>query len=81
MSGNRLTLHEAAVALATEPGQVRDAEIRLAHAIEHGDLHADVVRWATEQWEGNHLPGNLNARMTRIAAADFAEWQARQGAR
>lgn len=76
MSENRLSLHEAAVALAADPGQVHATEIRLAQAIEHGDLHADIVRWATEQWEGNHLPGNLNARMTRIAAADLAAWRA-----
>ena len=44
-----LSLHEAALSLASSPDAVHAIEVSLAHAIEHGELHANVKRWATEQ--------------------------------
>lgn len=73
-----LNLHEAALRLAADPHAVRDREIELAHAIEHGELPASVKRWATEQWDGQHLPGNINRLETWIAPDDLAAWQRRQ---
>ena len=49
--------------------------VALAHAIEHGELAANVKRWATEQWEGRQLPGNINRLETFIERADLAAWQ------
>lgn len=69
-----LTLHDAARLLA--PDAVHDAEVELAQAIEHGQLHANVKRWATEQWEGRQLPGNINRLETWIARSDFEAWAA-----
>lgn len=69
---NHLTLHDAACLLAAEA--VHDAEVELARAIEHGELPASVKRWATEQWEGRQLPGNINRRETWIARSDFEAW-------
>ena len=60
-------------------GDVRLIVEELAsNAIEHGDLHANVKRWATEQWEGNQLPGNINRLETFIDPAELAAWQARR---
>lgn len=73
-----LSLHEAALSLAADPDSVYDLEVELAHAIEHGDLHANVKRWATEQWEGRQLPGNINRRETFIEADELAAWQRRR---
>lgn len=73
-----LTLHDAACLLA--PASPHDAEVELAQAIEHGELHANVKRWATEQWEGRQLPGNINRRETWIERADFAAWAAKRRA-
>ncbi|MFC5302596.1 hypothetical protein [Azospira restricta] len=69
-----LTLHDAARLLA--PDAVHDAEVALAQAIEHGELPANVKRWATEQWEGRQLPGNINRLETWIARSDFEAWAA-----
>lgn len=71
----RLSLQEAAQLLATDTGSVHEAEVRLAQAIEHGQLPASVKRWATEQWEGKQLPGNINRRETFIARADLEAWR------
>ena len=71
---SRLTLHDAARLLAA--ASVHEAEVELAHAIEHGTLHANVKRWATEQWEGQHLPGNINRLETWIERRDFDAWVA-----
>lgn len=80
MSGTSpLTLHAAALALATDPDSVHDLEIELAQAIEHGELHANVKRWATEQWEGRQLPGNINRLETFIDADELAGWTAARG--
>jgi hypothetical protein len=71
---SRLNLHEAARRLA--PDAIHEAEVAIAHAIEHGELAANVKRWATEQWEGQQLPGNLNRLETWIAPAELARWAA-----
>lgn len=70
-----LTLQAAAQSLATSPDAIHDMEVRLAHAIEHGELHANVKRWATEQWEGKQLPGNINRLETYIEPTALATWQ------
>lgn len=74
----RLTLHDAARLLPA--ASAHDAEVELAHAIEHGTLHANVKRWATEQWEGKQLPGNINRLETWIERSDLQTWlDKRQG--
>ena len=70
-----LSLHEAALSLASSPDAVHAIEVTLAHAIEHGDLHANVKRWATEQWDGPLLPGNINPRETHIERSDLDAWR------
>lgn len=71
----RLSLLEAAQLLATDAASVHEIEVSLAQAIEHGQLPASVKRWATEQWEGKQLPGNINRRETYIARADLEAWR------
>ena len=70
-----LSLHDAAQTLATGPDGQHELEVALTHAIEHGDLHANVKRWATEQWEGRQLPGNINRLETFIERTDLDAWQ------
>ena len=70
-----LSLEEAAQLLGTESLSVHDAEVSLIHAIEHGMLPANIKRWSTEQWDDKQLPGNINARETRIERADLEAWQ------
>lgn len=70
-----LSLEEAAQLLGTESLSVHDAEVSLIHAIEHGMLAANIKRWSTEQWDDKQLPGNINARETRIERADLEAWQ------
>ncbi len=74
-----LTLIEAARLLTSATRSVRDAEALLAEAIQRGQLHANVMRWATEQWDGRQLPGNINPRETRIERSDFDAWRQAQG--
>ena len=74
---NPLSLHEAAQLLTTGLISEHDAEVMLAHAIEHGELPANVKRWATEQWEGKQLPGNINRLETWIDRADLNAWRAK----
>lgn len=69
-----LTVSEAAQLMASGLISEHDAEMMLARAIEHGELHANVKRWATEQWEGKQLPGNINRLETFIARADLDVW-------
>lgn len=69
-----LTVAEAAQLMANGLISEHDAEMMLARAIEHGELHANVKRWATEQWEGKQLPGNINRLETFIARADLDVW-------
>ena len=73
---NQLSLHDAARSLSSAADEIHAIEVEIAHAIEHGDLHANVKRWATEQWEGNQLPGNINRLETFIDPAELAAWQA-----
>lgn len=70
-----LNLHEAALSLASSPDAAHDIEVALARAIEHGELHANVKRWATEQWEGKQLPGNINRLETFIDRCELDAWQ------
>lgn len=72
----RMTLHDAARLLPA--ATTHDAEVELARAIEHGELHANVKRWATEQWEGKQLPGNINRLETWVERSDFEDWKARR---
>lgn len=69
-----LSLHEAAQLLATELVTVHDAEVMLVRAIEHAQLHANVKHWATEQWDGKQLPGNIDRTETTIERADLDAW-------
>lgn len=74
-----MNLHDAARQLAgSDAGAAHDLEVVLAHAIEHGELHANVKRWATEQWEGRQLPGNINRLETWIEPGELAAWQGRR---
>ncbi|MDE2441066.1 MAG: hypothetical protein KGP14_08575 [Betaproteobacteria bacterium] len=77
---NPMNLHEAALSLANSADTVHDIEVALAHAIEHGELHANVKRWATEQWEGRQLPGNINRLETFIEGGELDAWQKRRQA-
>lgn len=70
----RLSLLEAAQLISTDSSTVHDAEANLARAIEHGELHASVKRWATEQWEGRQLPGNINRLETYIERSELDAW-------
>ena len=74
-----LSLHDAALTLARGPeDDQHELEVALAHAIEHGELHANVKRWATEQWEGRQLPGNINRLETFIERSELDAWQRRR---
>ncbi len=70
-----LSLHDAAQMLAAGPDAQHEIEVALAQAIEHGELPANVKRWATEQWEGRQLPGNINRLETFIERAELDAWQ------
>lgn len=70
-----LTLQDAAQLLLGPQVSQHDAEVMLARAIEHGELSANVKRWATEQWEGRQLPGNINRLETFIEPAALATWR------
>lgn len=71
----RLSLLEAAQLIASESSAVHDVEAEIARAIEHGQLQASVKRWATEQWEGKQLPGNINRRETYIELSELEAWR------
>lgn len=70
-----LSLHDAAQRLASGPDAQHELEVALARAIEHGELRANVKRWATEQWEGRQLPGNINRLETFIERTELEAWQ------
>lgn len=72
------SLQMAAQLITTPTLSVHDAEVMLAEAIERGELHADIKRWATEQWEGRQLPGNINRRETFIELGALQAWLDRQ---
>lgn len=71
---NRLSLLQAAQRISPNFSSIRDAELALAQAIEHGDLRANIQRWATEQWSGKNLPGNLNHLETFLDESDLDAW-------
>lgn len=73
-SKDRLSVHEAATLIASDAEAIRDAEVRIAHAIEHGALPADIFRWATEQWQGDGLPGNIDRMRTFVSRTDLDTW-------
>lgn len=73
-SPTAISLQDAARRLVTGLISEHDAEVMLANAIEHGELPADIKRWATEQWHGSQLPGNLNHRETFIECVDLDAW-------
>ncbi|MGE5470605.1 MAG: hypothetical protein ACM3X0_07410 [Bacteroidota bacterium] len=75
-----LNLHEAARLFATPDISLADAEFMLANAIERGELRANVKRWATEQWEGTRLPGNVIRLETFVELADLEAWRANRTA-
>ena len=75
VSPTSISLHAAASEMCSSLDDIHDYEVALAHAIEHGELAANVKRWATEQWEGRQLPGNINRLETFIERADLAAWQ------
>ena len=77
-SPTSISLLEAAKGMITGLLSEHDAEVVLAHAIEHGDLHANIKRWSTEQWEGKQLPGNLNRLETFIELSELADWKSKQ---
>lgn len=79
--GTPLSVHQAALLLASPSLSVRDAEVRLALAIDRGELPANILRWATEQWEGERLEGNIDRMRTFVARADLDAWLAGQGSR
>lgn len=70
-----LSLVEAANLLLDPLTSLHDAEVMLARAIEHGELPANVKRWATEQWEGRQLPGNINRLETLIDRQQLNSWR------
>lgn len=76
-SKTMLSLHQAARSMAGGGRDVHDLEVMLARAVEHGELRASVKRWATEQWDGRQLPGNINRLETFIDPADLEAWRNR----
>ena len=78
VSPTSISLHVAASEMCASSDGIHDCEVLLANAIEHGELKANVKRWATEQWEGRQLPGNINRLETLIERANLAAWQATQ---
>jgi len=76
VSQTAFSLHDAARSISRGPEDIHDCEVALAHAIEHGELHANVKRWATEQWEGRQLPGNINRLETFVEQTELATWLA-----
>jgi len=77
---NTLSLLDAARLMTSGTLAEHDAEVLLANAIQRGELHANIKRWATEQWEGRQLPGNINRLETYIERSDFEHWLTHTGA-
>lgn len=74
-----LSVHDAARLLSSDAASLRGAEIELALAVDRGELPADILRWATEQWEGERLEGNIDRMRTFIERSDLDAWLAVQG--
>lgn len=77
---SELSLLEAARLLVSELLSLHDAEVLLADSIQRGKLHANVMRWGTEQWDGRKLPGNIHPLETRILRRDLDAWRSAQSA-
>lgn len=77
-NAEELSLIEAARLLVTDKLSLHDAEVLLADAIQRGRLRANVMRWATEQWDGRQLPGNINRLETHIQRSELDAWRAAQ---
>ena len=75
VSPTSISLHAAASEMCGSTDDIHDCEVALAHAIEHGELAANVKRWATEQWEGRQLPGNINRLETFIERSELVAWR------
>lgn len=71
---SRLTVHEAAQLTSADASGVKEMEKRLAHAIDRGELPADIVRWSSEQWDGGHLDGNIDRTRTMLNRDDLNAW-------
>ena len=80
-TASSVSLEEAAKCLVSDQISKHEAEVMLANAVEHGTLPANIKRWATEQWEGRQLPGNLNRLETRIERSDLEIWLKRSAPR
>lgn len=74
-----LSVHDAARLLSSDAVSLRGAEIELALAVDRGELPANILRWATEQWEGERLEGNIDRMRTFIERADLDAWLTAQG--
>lgn len=74
-----LSLIEAAQLLSVAIESEHQTEVMLAEAIERGELRADIQRWATEQWHGKQLPGNINWLETYIERKDLDAWLSSRG--
>ena len=71
---DRLSVHEAALLLAGGRMSLEDAEKALSHAIDREELPASIMRWASEQWDGERLEGNIDRTRTLIERRDFERW-------
>lgn len=74
-----LSLHEAARLIASDTLPLADAELLLAQAIDREELPASIMRWASEQWDGERLEGNIDRGRTLIERTDLDAWRARTG--
>ena len=74
-----LNVHEAALLLASDKHSVHDAEMEISHAIHSGELAANIMRWATEQWDGTHLESNIDRMRTLVERADLDAWLKSKG--
>ena len=74
-----LCVHDAARLLSSDAISLRGTEIELALAVDRGELPANILRWATEQWEGERLEGNIDRMRTFIERVDLDAWLKVQG--
>ena len=77
LSKETLTVHEAGLLIASPALSAEAAEKQLSHAIDRGELPASITRWATEQWDGERLEGNIDRARTRLARRDLDHWLGR----
>jgi hypothetical protein len=74
-----LTIHEAALLMVSETLTLSDAEVLLSQAVDRKQLPASIMRWASEQWDGERLEGNIDRTRTLIERQDMNAWLARTG--